>query len=196
MSNQLENSIIPFPPGKFEIIYADPPWKFGSRGARSGKFGKLDYSCMTTQQVCDLPVKEITAKNAALFMWITGAHMTTGDHVEVMKAWGFKPIRPDAVWDKRKESGKKHAVCGPWGMNEAEFLLMGVKGSMCNKQTCKRNMNTVVTSPYQKHHSRKPEIFRERIVRRFGPLKSIELFARDNVDGWSVWGNDPKLIIK
>lgn len=181
--------MIPFPQEKYKIIYADPPWKFGSKGARSGKFGDLDYSCMTTKEICALPVADISEPNSALFMWATGAHMVQGDAEKVIRAWGFKPIRVEAVWDKLTIKGNKHASCGPWGMNEAEYLLMGVRGSMCSDQVNKRNLNTVVSEPYTGRHSEKPQIFRDRILYRFGDVSRIELFCRHDLDGWDTWGD-------
>jgi DNA (cytosine-5)-methyltransferase 1 len=186
-----ENNFIPFPvPGKkYKIIYADPAWKFGSKGARSGRFGELDYSCMSTEDICKIPVQEIADKNSVLFMWTTGAHMVQGDAERVIRAWGFKPIRPEAVWEKSTVNGNKHASCGPWGMNEAEYLLMGVRGSMCSQQISKRNLNTIVNESYTGKHSEKPQIFRDRILYRFGDLPRIELFARTEIEGWDVWGD-------
>lgn len=39
-------------------------------------------------------------------------------------------------------------------------------------------------------HSHKPAIVRENIVRLFGDLPRIELFARQKVEGWDCWGNE------
>ena len=173
---------------KYKIIYADPPWRFGSRGVRSGKFAELDYSDMSTQEICVLNVKKLASKNSALFMWSTAAHLINDAHL-VMKAWGFKPIRVDSVWKKTKKSGLPHAACGPWGMTDAEFLLMGVRGSMCFRQKGKRNLYTVVEEPYTGKHSEKPDVFRDRIVHRFGnKMRKCELFARAKFEGWDSWG--------
>jgi N6-adenosine-specific RNA methylase IME4 len=174
---------------KNSIVYADPPWRFGSRGVRSGEFGELDYDDMSTEEICSLDVKSICRKNAALFLWSTSAHLME-DAPRVIRAWGFKPVRVEAVWKKIKASGKPHAACGPWGMTDAEFLLMGVRGSMCSKQIGKRNLYTVVESEFTGTHSEKPAIFRDRIVERFGKRRRCELFAREKVKGWRVWGKE------
>ena len=39
-------------------------------------------------------------------------------------------------------------------------------------------------------HSKKPDIIADEIVRLFGDLPRIELFARDVKSGWDVWGNE------
>jgi N6-adenosine-specific RNA methylase IME4 len=39
-------------------------------------------------------------------------------------------------------------------------------------------------------HSKKPAIFRDLIIRLFGNLPKIEVFAREEADGWSSWGDE------
>lgn len=39
-------------------------------------------------------------------------------------------------------------------------------------------------------HSKKPNETRERIVKLLGDLPRIELFARQQADGWDCWGNE------
>ncbi len=181
--------MIPFPNKKYDIIYADPPWEYSSRGPRSGMFGKLDYNSMKLRDVCALPIQDISKDNSVLFMWTTGAHILTTAPT-VIKHWGFIPIRIDSVWGKTTRNGKRHAPCGPWGMTDTEFLCMGVKGSMCSKQIKPRNLYTLVKEPYTGIHSGKPKVFRKRIEKRFGDLPRIELFARAKVDKWDSWGEE------
>lgn len=173
--------------GKYEIIYADPPWQYGSKGARSGKYGELDYPTMPTNEICTMPVKEVTAKNAVLFLWFTGSFMP--DAVKVCSSWGFDFKRIDKVWAKKTSKGNRHGVVGPWGMSDCEFLGLGVKGSMCGKQS-QRNQFVLVEEEYPGRHSSKPVIFRKLIEERFaGIADKIELFARENPSGWDVWGD-------
>lgn len=173
---------------KYHLIYSDPPWKFGSRGVRSGMYDKLDYPQLSVIEIGKLNVKSISEKNAALFLWVPSAFLM--DAGEIMNLWGFKYIRVEAVWEKIKKSGKKHKVCGPWGMNEAEYLLMGIRGVMCKKQVNKKNLETIVTTEYTGKHSEKPAIFRDRIEYRFGNISRVEMFARTKIIGWSCIGNE------
>ena len=39
-------------------------------------------------------------------------------------------------------------------------------------------------------HSRKPDEVRDRIVELMGDIPRIELFARQQVDGWDCWGDE------
>jgi len=174
---------------KYSIIYCDPPWRYGSKGPRSGKFGKLDYSSMSVADLCSMNVAKITESDCSLHMWVTGSFLE--DAITVGKAWGFKFVRLDKVWNKKKPSGKAHAACGPWGMSDCEVILLFVKGSMCSKQKGKRNQYTSVDAEYTGKHSEKPNIFRDQIEARYQDgLNKLEMFARYSVSGWSVFGNE------
>ena len=180
---------------KYDIIYADPPWKYGSRGARSGRFAELDYSTMSTVDLCDMDIQSISNKDCSLHMWATGSFMT--DAITVGNSWGFKFIRLDKVWHKIKPSGKIHAVCGPWGMSDCEFILLFTKGKMCGKQKGKRNQYTLTQEIHAGLHSGKPRLFRDQIdVRYESGLNKLEMFARTENKGWEVFGNEVENSIK
>lgn len=174
--------------GEFNVVYADPPWQYQSRGPRSGLFADIGYDQMTLNDICDYPLQHLLATDCALFLWTTSAFLM--DANKVINAWGFNYCRVDSVWKKKTKKGNPRAVCGPWGMTDAEFLLMGIKGSMCNKQIGKHNMYTVVSEPHPGIHSQKPNIFRKRIEYRFGNLPRIELFARQKSLSWIVCGDE------
>ncbi|EKN3394595.1 MT-A70 family methyltransferase [Yersinia enterocolitica] len=171
------------PPLLYDVIYADPPWQYGSKPNRGVL---LDYSTMSVAELCGMQVKSIASQNAALFMWVTGAMVS--EALIVGAAWGFKFIRIDKVWEKKKHTGSRHGVVGPWGMNDAEFLLLFTRGKVCSNQT-ERNQYTVYEEKYTGTHSGKPHFFREQIERRFKNARRIELFARTSSPGWDVWGD-------
>lgn len=176
----------------YQIIYADPPWKYGSGGARSGKFGALDYSSMSIADLCSMDVESIAAPVAHLYMWVTSPFLE--DCHKVAKAWGFgKFIRCEKVWNKKKQSGKPHGVCGPHGMTDTEFLLLYARGgkttSMYNDG--KRNQYTSTDLPFTGKHSEKPSEFRDMIDAKYiDGLKKLEMFARYPVRDWDVFGNE------
>lgn len=174
---------------KYSIIYADPPWRYGSKGPRSGRFGKLDYSDMTISDLVRMDVKSLASDDCALHMWVTGSFIV--DAIQVGIAWGFKFIRIDKVWIKEKESGKPHAACGPWGISDCEFILLFTKGKMCSKQKGKKNQYVSQRAKYTGTHSEKPAIFRRQIEGRYTyGLAKLEMFARCAPDGWDVFGNE------
>lgn len=52
-----------------------------------------------------------------------------------------------------------------------------------------RNILSVIHSE-RREHSRKLDCVREYIVKIIGDVPRIELFARQEVDGWDCWGNE------
>ena len=95
---------------KYKIIYADPPWSFGTRKlnrATSGKEITDHYPTMSDADIISLPVKEIADKNAWIFMWIVYSKLPLA--LDVMRAWGFKYRTVGFEWLKRTSTGK--VVC-------------------------------------------------------------------------------------
>jgi len=179
---------------KYQIIYADPPWKYGSKSAVNNTKGmeikKLSehYPSMSTGDLKELPVKNIIASDSACFMWVTDSHLKEG--VEIMEAWGFKYKTVAFVWIKKTSKGNNCVNVAPWTLKSTELCLFGTKGAM----TKYKNNNSVfqLVEAERTKHSKKPEEVRNRIVDLFGDINKIELFARNKSEGWDVWGNEVK----
>lgn len=77
----------------------------------------------------------------------------------------------------------------------AEIVLLFTKGKPLTRQA--KDVPQVLVSP-RGRHSEKPDEIRKRIVRLFGEVDRVELFARqspmqdnDNTfEGWDVFGNE------
>ncbi|HII3852943.1 TPA: MT-A70 family methyltransferase, partial [Pasteurella multocida] len=67
-----------------------------------------------------------------------------------------------------------------------ECCLIATKGK---PSRISNKVSQLVVEPIQ-HHSKKPDVVREKIVELMGDLPRIELFARNTTDGWDVWGNE------
>lgn len=173
---------------RFNVIYMDPPWRYGSRGARGGQYGALDYSSMSIEQLRALPITQLLTEDAALFMWTTSPFL--GDAIALGESWALKYIRVDRVWAKVKDSGARHGVCGPWGMTDTEFLLLFTRGQMHKNQAVSNQWTMCWQEPYPGRHSAKPAVFRDDIAARFPDSTLLEMFARDHAENWSVWGNE------
>ena len=70
---------------KYNIIYADPPWKYNFPETRAQK--KDDYKTMQTDEICKLPVVDLAETNCALFIW--GIWNALPDILLVIDSWGF-----------------------------------------------------------------------------------------------------------
>lgn len=171
---------------KYQVIYADPPWRLQSMSSsawnrsRKGFLLQEKYPLLSTEEINNLPVKEIADDNCSLFLWCT--HSTIPDALEVMKAWGFK-YHCLITWDK----GSGFSL---WGFHRrTEFLMYRYKGKI-NVNQKGRYIPTLITEKKTKH-SRKPEAAYT-LIESNAPTPRIELFAREKREGWDVWGNEVK----
>ncbi|HBV97753.1 MAG TPA: DNA methyltransferase [Desulfotomaculum sp.] len=169
---------------KYNVLYADPGWKYDNqRTGGSHKSGAAQkYTVMSVEEICRLPVPEISDRNAVLFLWATVPMLKEG--LQVMQAWGFN-YKTKITWRKTGRLG-----LGYWFRGEIEELLFGVRGKI---KAFRCQLPNFVEHPVLAH-SEKPEIFREIIetatARTMENRKRIELFARRRVPGWNAWGNE------
>lgn len=177
---EIQKNIPTKPTGKYRVIYADPPWKYGdTRNGLDGTTGATaHYPTMSIEDICLLPIKDLSEENAVLFMWVTSPLL--GECWPVIEAWGFK-YKTSFVWDKIKHN------MGHYNSVRHEFLLVCTKGS-CLPDSDK--LIDSVQSIERTSHSTKPEEFRNIIERLYTHGEKIELFAREDHKGWSVWGNE------
>ena len=184
--------MIPFPENKkYNIIYADPPWKFSSPKYQDGNRGfgnrvENRYKTMSIKEISDLPVRKITNNDALLFMWVVDSHLEKS--FEVIKSWGFKFSTIGFTWIKQTNKNNYCYNFGTYTLKSTEICLIGLKGKLKNIKKS-NNIKGLVFDERTKH-SRKPDCVRDRIVELCGDLPRIELFARQKVDGWDVWGNE------
>ena len=188
-SNENNNSIkvSKIHEGKYNIIYADPPWKYHTYQKVESNKGLAEnfYETMNIEDIKNLSVKDIADDNCVLFLWATAPCLP--EAIEVIKSWGFNYKTVAFVWVKQNR--KNYDLF--WGMGHytranAEFCLLATKG---NLPRISHNIHQIVTGRVEEH-SKKPNEVRKRIVELFGDLPRIELFARQKYTGWDVWGNE------
>ena len=174
---------IEIPKGKHRVIYADPPWWYATpqhSKTEQATVLKSHYPSMKIDEICALPVKQMAADNAVLFLWTTSPLLFEAG--KVIDAWGFT-YKASIIWDK-----VKHNV-GHYVSVRHEFLLICTRGS-CPKDSDKLADSVVVME--RTEHSAKPDIFRNMIDEMYMPVKGdrVELFARaDLPKHWKAWGN-------
>ena len=173
---------------KYNIIYADPPWQYKvwSRDTGLGRSAESHYSTMKKEDIQLLPVDKITAKDAALFLWVTYPCLEEG--LELVKKWGFTYKTCAFSWIKfNKKNNTPFVGMGYYTRANNEICLLATKGQPLKRIS--KSVRQVVFSKIREH-SRKPDEVRQRIVDLFGDLPRIELFARQYADGWDCWGNE------
>ena len=173
---------------KYNIIYADPPWKYNSRANKKTKFGGGcggHYNLMTMNEIEKLPIPQIAADNCVLFLWTTFPYLD--DQIKLFEKWGFDYKTLGFSWIKTNpKNGKPFFGVGYYAKSNCEICLMGIKGKM---KPASNKVSSCIIAP-RREHSRKPDEVRERIVQLFGDIPRIELFARQTFDGWDCWGNE------
>jgi N6-adenosine-specific RNA methylase IME4 len=181
-----ENMSIPFPDKKYHIIYADPAWTFKVYSDKGkGRNAENHYSVSSLEDMKKLPVQNIAREDSILFMWATYPNLL--EAVELIKAWGFEYKTVAFTWIKKnKKSDGFFLGLGYWTRANPEICLLATRGKP--KRVSKGVRNLLISRI--RRHSQKPDETRERIVSLMGDLSRIELFARDSVEGWDVWGNE------
>jgi N6-adenosine-specific RNA methylase IME4 len=172
--------MIPFPNKKYQIIYADPPWKYKRDGNHSAA---SVYDVMNTEDIKKLDVKNITTDEAHLYLWVTNPFIKEG--LEVCESWGFN-YKTLITWIKTYKDNTPIMGMGYYFRGATEHLIFGVKGKML----CKNKNTKNIFFSNQKKHSQKPDEFKNIIINCSGDLPRIELFARQKTEGWDAWGNE------
>lgn len=172
---------IELPEEKFDVIYADPPWRFGAGKITCSRSIENHYPTMALEDIVELDVPSISKDDCILYLWTTNTHLE--DALGIMKKWGFQ-YQNNWVWDKEMIG------LGSWVRVQHELILIGSKGKAKAPEPEFR-----VSSVYRqirRQHSAKPNYFRKKITQWYPDAKKVELFSRGVYRGWSVWGNECK----
>jgi len=166
--------------GKYNIIYADPPWRYFEDGLKNQS---QHYSTMSLEDICQLKVGELAADDCILFMWVTFPMLD--NFIDVLRCWGFEYSTVGFTWVKSTKDKKGFAFgLGAWTRSNAEICVIARRGVIPRQDA---SISQIIYEPVGRH-SAKPAIVRDKIVQLVGDLPRIELFAREKADGWDVWG--------
>jgi len=163
----------------YNVIYADPPWRFEPYSRVTGMDRAADnhYPTMSRAQIAALQVP--AAPDCALFLWATVPMLTEALHI--MRSWGFT-YKSNLCWVKSKIG------TGYWSRNQHELLLIGTRGSV--PAPAPGTQFASVVRADNMRHSQKPVEFYE-IIERYSPVApKLEMFARSRREGWDAWGNE------
>lgn len=172
---------------KYNIIYADPPWSYKTWTAKGGhKSASAHYKTMSKQEIQEMgkTIENISEKDSILFLWVTMPNLIEG--IELIEKWGFTYKTCGFNWVKIYKSGKPVIGLGYWTRANSELCLIATKGHI---RRINNNVSQIVIEE-KREHSRKPDTVRNRIVKLMGDLPRIELFARQEHEGWDCWGNE------
>lgn len=167
---------------KYKVIYADPPWN--ERGGGKIKRGAdRHYPLMKTSEIMQLPVKNlISSEGCHLYLWTTNNFLK--DALKVVEAWGFEYITL-ITWQKDKiglgqyyRGNTEHCI---FATTKKRLPYKLVDGKRCQGVTGFCEERTI--------HSKKPTKMRQ-MIETVSYEDRIELFARQQIDGWDCWGKE------
>ncbi|TBW33373.1 adenine methyltransferase [Siculibacillus lacustris] len=180
----------------YRVIYADPPWSFRTWGeAGQDRAPEQHYPTMPLDEIMALPVGDIAANDAALFLWVYQPMLP--EALRLIEAWGFEFKTVAFVWVK---------TSGPHGQGRlfwdeadcrkglgyhtragTEQVWLATRGKGYDRID-KGVGQTVFAVP--REHSRKPDVIPHLIDRLVGDLPKLEMFGRTERPGWDVFGNE------
>ena len=181
----------------FGTIMADPPWQFTNKtGKVAPEHRRLTrYPTMPLADIMAMPVADLAASPAHLYLWVPNALLPDG--IRVMQAWGFD-YKSNIVWQKiRKDGGPDGRGVGFYFRNVTEILLFGTRGKAARTLAPGRSQVNFIEAvepdgdlikTRKREHSRKPDEQYE-IMEACSRGPFLELFARGQRPGWTVWGN-------
>ena len=192
---------------RYATIVADPPWdhsdgtgvKFGLGGTHiplpdGPKITRPPYAAMTLDAIRSLPVADLAAQDAHLYLWTTNRYLR---HVwDIADDWGFAGVCI-LTWCKARRGW----LGGGAYTSDTEFCLFARRG---NLKTLARGPGRWFTWPRTRGrpvplgqerdgpngaHSAKPEAFLD-LVEQVSPGPYLELFSRRTRFGWDTWGDE------
>ena len=172
----------------FRTVLADPPWRFQNRtGKMAPEHVRLArYATMSFDEIAALPVGDVCADKAHLYLWVPNALLAEG--MGVLAAWGFE-YKTNLVWFKtRKDGGPDGRGVGFYFRNVTEMVLFGVRGKD-NRTLAPGRRQVNLVAERKREHSRKPEGLYE-VAESCSPGPRLELFARTTRPGWVQWGDE------
>lgn len=170
----------------FNTLVVDPPWTItmAGRRRREGR-GKplpvaLPYETMSLTEIKTLPIRQIAASGAHVYLWAT--NKTLRDAFDVLEAW---EVAYHLTLVMTKRSGLVPAQGYVFG---TEFCLLGFAGRPAQRFNDMGALNWL-RAPSMRRHSAKPPAFYD-LVQRMSPGPRADLFAREKRLGWQAWGKE------
>lgn len=177
---------------KYEIILADFPWPYKPCGT-----AKLPYESMGWESIRAFPWQEFLGPKCVIFSWIASSSIFA-QQMQVHLEWAAKYKWHSAgipyIWDKLCQDGSPIGATGPRARlvkAQKELLTAWTTTPGRTFPLLTERQRQAVAAP-RTEHSVKPPIVRDLIVELLGDRPRLELFARQEVDGWDQIGAEAK----
>lgn len=178
------------PDQKFDVVLMDPPWSYHGDQTKMGAAAN-HYPTMTDAELRALDIRSLLHKHSVVFMWATLPRLDFA--VDVLRDWGLTYRGTPFVWVKTRADGVPIGAQGvrPSIVKPTTELVLAASLTAKGRpmKLADEGVPHVVMAPRQEH-SRKPDEVHRRIERLYPDASKAELFARREVPGWTVWGNE------
>lgn len=182
------------PMNHFGLLELDPPWAWKAYSGKESaphRTEEAPYPVMTLDEMKQLPVPDLAAKDCLMHMWVIGSHIDQA--LELGRYYGFTFKSDGLVWVKtgKHDPGVRPIGMGKWVRKQVEYGFIFTRGKPARLDAGVRQLietgDRVIYAP-KREHSRKPDERYERLERLVeGPY--LELFGRQHRANWSTWGN-------
>jgi N6-adenosine-specific RNA methylase IME4 len=215
MSQRVQPDNLPWlelPNERFACISIDFPWHFESRAPTKNpeclRLPSRHYPTADIAHGMTLDLRSAAARDSLLFMWVTGPVLVAGQHIPLMKAWGFRPSSLVFWWLKTKRKFTLsdlertplfeedcHVSHGYTSRQNVECVVLGRRGSASRLSAAIRQVMLqpeTIISPLREH-SRKPDEFYSR-VEAYCDGPRLDMFGGRHRPGWTHWGHQHREI--
>lgn len=178
-------------PFSFDLIMYDPPWHFATHSAKGqGKGAARHYRTWTLRKIKTLPIGQIAAGDAVLFLWGTSPLVldplrpSRSPIGEVIEALGFR-YGGLGGWAKRTVNDKDAFGTGYVMRSTMEPFFICHTGKPRHSKACRNLIRGLA-----REHSEKPDAAYRWCERYMPGARRIEICSRTNRPGWSAWGDE------
>jgi len=140
---------------------------------------EMPYNTMSIDEIKKLPVRKLADRNCEVYLWVTQKYLP--DAFDILKAWSLKYCQT-LTWCKNPMGTGQGGVYTP----TTEFLILARNGRM---PAVKRIDTTWFAFSRQRKHSKKPDGF-QAMIEQVSEAPRLEMFARRQLFGWDVFGNE------
>lgn len=171
---------------KYDIIYTDPPWqqtKSNFRKSRPNQKKALDYPTLSMEEIKEIHSNLPVSNKHNVFMWTIDKYLHETE--QMMSSLGYD-LHARMIWDKENGIAPAFTI----RFSHEYLLWFYKKGNILMPVKEMRGKYTTVFREAATKHSKKPICAYEMIELMFPNAKKLEMFARQERDGWDCWGNE------
>jgi len=164
--------------GIFNTLVVDPPWD----AAKGGIGGKVypPFLMLSHQDILDFPINSFATEQCHLYLWCLNSTVELA--FKVLDAWNFK-FHCLMTWCK---TGGLHVSMFSF---TSEFVMFGYRGYLRQNPNDGKPATKTWFEGKKREYARKPDELYA-VAERISLPPRIDVFAREQREGWSVWGNE------